>query len=299
MNTSPSTTNDNKVRACVDQSPFADAVADHAAWAARRLSTPLEFLHVIDEHPALGRVQDHSGAIGLDAQEQLLSQLAGDDAARNKAAREAGRLFLMGLRDRALQAGARTVDTRQRLGGLAETLGEQQADVRLFVLGRRGASASTSDSPQPSPAALGRQLEWVVRSLQRPVLAVPPQYREPSRVLFAFDGSAVTRQGIEMIARSPLLKGLPVHLLSAGEAPARLEKAQQSAQQTLQLAGFTVSTGQVAGAPAEVMAAAIRQQGFDLLVMGAFSHSPWRSWLRGSQTAELLRSASVPALLLR
>lgn len=298
MNTRPSMSNDNRVLACVDQSAFSEAVADHAAWAARRLAAPLEFLHVIDEHPALGRAQDHSGAIGLDAQARLLSQLAGDDAARNKAAREAGRVFLMGLRERALQAGAGSVDTRQRLGELAETLSEQQAGVRLFVLGRRGASA-TPPSAKPNPPALGSQLEWVVRSLQRPVLAVPPQFREPSRVLFAFDGSAVTRRGIEMIARSPLLQGLPVHLLGAGNAPGRFERAQQWAQQTLQLAGFTVTTAQVAGAPAEAMSTAIREQGFDLLVMGAFSHSPWRRWLRGSQTAELLRSASVAALLLR
>ncbi|WP_300439121.1 hypothetical protein [Zoogloea sp.] len=35
-------------------------------------------------------------------------------------------------------------------------------------------------------------------------------YREPTRVLFAFDGSGVTRKGVEMLADSPLLKGLPL-----------------------------------------------------------------------------------------
>ena len=43
--------NENKVLACVDQSHFADYVADYAAWAARRMDAPLEFLHVIDRHP--------------------------------------------------------------------------------------------------------------------------------------------------------------------------------------------------------------------------------------------------------
>ncbi len=41
---------DRKVLACVDQSHFADTVADYAAWAARRMETPLELLHVIDRH---------------------------------------------------------------------------------------------------------------------------------------------------------------------------------------------------------------------------------------------------------
>ena len=43
--------NENKVLACVDQSRFAEYVADYAAWAARRMDAPLEFLHVIDRHP--------------------------------------------------------------------------------------------------------------------------------------------------------------------------------------------------------------------------------------------------------
>jgi nucleotide-binding universal stress UspA family protein len=33
--------------------------------------------------------------------------------------------------------------------------------------------------------------------------------------------------------------------------------------------------------------------------MGAYTHSPWRSLLRGSHTSELLQACRVPALLLR
>ena len=80
--------NENKVLACVDQSHFADYVADYAAWAARRMDAPLEFLHVIDRHPEQGSGEDHSGAIGIDAQENLLTKLTAEDEARTKNARE-------------------------------------------------------------------------------------------------------------------------------------------------------------------------------------------------------------------
>ncbi len=202
---------DNKVLACVDQSRFADTVADYAAWAAHRMGAPLEFLHVIERHPELSASQDHSGAIGLGAQDSLLDQLSNEDEARSRSQREAGRVFLNHLRQRALAAGVTTVDMRQRHGALAETLAEQQADVRLFVLGRRGASAELSQRD------LGRNLEWVVRAVERPILAVNERYQEPKRVLLAFDGSGVTRRGVEMIAASPLLKGLPIHVLMAGK----------------------------------------------------------------------------------
>jgi nucleotide-binding universal stress UspA family protein len=48
-----------------------------------------------------------------------------------------------------------------------------------------------------------------------------------------------------------------------------------------------------------VIAQAIKDHGIDLLVMGAYSHAPWRKWLFGSHTNELLRAVEVPTLLLR
>ena len=135
---------DKKVLACVDQSHFADTVADYAAWAARRMDAPLEFLHVIDRHLEQGSGEDHSGAIGINAQAQLLTSLSDKDAALARAKREQGRLFLNRLRERAIAAGVPAPDMRQRHGALDDTLAEQEDGVRLFVFGRRGASAETT-----------------------------------------------------------------------------------------------------------------------------------------------------------
>ncbi|HAG75717.1 MAG TPA: universal stress protein, partial [Thauera sp.] len=133
---------DRKVLACVDQSHFADTVADYAAWAARRMDAPLELLHVIDRHLEQGSGDDHSGAIGFNAQEHLLHSLSDKDAALARSKREQGRIFLNHLRERALAAGAPSADMRQRHGALDDTLAEQEDNVRLFVFGRRGASAA-------------------------------------------------------------------------------------------------------------------------------------------------------------
>lgn len=287
------TQQDNKVLACVDLSPYAQHVADHAAWAAARMAAPLEFLHVIHRHPALQGRQDHSGAIGANAQEVLLKHLSEEDAARSRAEREQARDFLQGLRERAVAAGAHPVDTRQRHGDLADTLSEQQDGVRLFVLGRRGASAATTQRD------LGRHVEWTVRSLQRPILTVTDRFKAPERVLIAFDGSAITRKGVEMVAASPLFRGLPVHVLMSGkpssDAPKQIEWARQALEQT----GFGVVAEIQPGDPQTVIGQAIRSKGIDLLIMGAYTHSPWRQLFAGSKTTELLRAARVPTLLLR
>lgn len=285
--------NDQKVLACVDSTPVADVVAAYAVWAARRLQAPLEFLHVLDRHAELSHGQDHSGAIGLDAQEKLLTQLSHDDEVRTRVAREAGRVFLNQLRERALLLGAATVDTRLRHGKVEETLSEQQMGARLLVLGRAGSSTLTGGT------GLGKHLEWVVRSVNRPVLVATGTYTEPSHVLFAFDGSGVTRRGVEMLAASPLLKGLPIHLVMSGTANAQAQRQLEAATRTLNGAGMDATSALLPGNPQEVIADALKAKPFDILVMGAYSHSPLRSLFLGSKTSELLKASKVATLLLR
>jgi len=53
------------------------------------------------------------------------------------------------------------------------------------------------------------------------------------------------------------------------------------------------------GSAADVIPNAVKAAAIDLLVMGAYSHSPLRSLVRGSKTSELLRSFSIPTLLMR
>ncbi len=285
--------NDNKVLACVDQSAIADCVTDCAAWAAQRLSAPLELLHVLDRHAESTRADDHSGAIGMDAQEVLLNQLSSADEVRSRTLREQGRVFLNRLRERALATGLGQVDMRQRHGDLQQTLSEQEDSTRLLVLGRRGESAEIA------PRNLGRNVERVIRNLRKPILTVTMGFAPPQRALIAFDGGNMSRRAVELIASSPLLRGLPLQVVMAGEASAAARRRLDWAKQRLVEAGFDASVALLAGDPEQRLAHSVREQGIGLLVMGAYSHSPLRGLLFGSRTNELLRSAQVPTLLVR
>jgi len=284
---------DNKVLACVDRSHYADFVADYAAWAARRMDAPLEFLHIIDRHPEIATGSDHSGAIGIDAQEALLTELSNQDESRSKAAREQGRIFLNRLRQRAMAAGVEAPDVRQRHGALEESLVEQQEGVRLIVLGRRGESAETTQRD------FGRNVERVVRALQKPILTVTEGFKEPRRVMIAFDGGNITRRGVEMVAASPLFRGLPVHLLMSGKENKDAAKQLEWARTTLEAGDFETSAALIPGDAESIIAKTVLEQGIDLLIIGAYTHSPLRSLLFGSKTSDLLRLAKIPLLLLR
>jgi len=285
--------NKSRVLACVDQSQYANHVADYAAWAALRLSLPLEFLHILDRHPERAVEVDHSGAIGVDAQEKLLQTLAAEDEARSRAARESGRAFLNQLRERAIAAGVPSPDVRQRHGELEATLVEQAPSVRLFVLGRRGESAETTQRD------LGRNLERVVRALHQPILTVTNDFQVPRRIMIAFDGGQLTRKGVAMLAGSPLFAGLPIHLLMSGKPRKEAPKQLEWAQETLVQAGFEVEAHLLPGDAETTIAGKVQELDIDMLVMGAFTHSPLRRIFFGSRTLDLLRAASIPVLLLR
>lgn len=284
---------DKKVLACVDQSHYADNIADYAVWAAKRLEAPLEFLHVLDRHTELSVGGDYSGTIGMDAQETLLSELADQDETKSRAAREQGRIFLNRLRERAVAGGIALPDVRQRHGQLEETLVEQQKAVGLFVLGRRGESSATTQRD------LGRNVERVARAVQKPILTVTENFKEPQRVMIAFDGGIATRRGVRMVADSPLFTGLPVHLLMSGKGSSEARKQLEWARKTLESAGFDAPATLIPGDAESIIARQVREQEIDLLMMGAYQHSPLRSLFFGSKTSDLLRAATIPTLLLR
>ena len=282
----------SKVLACVDQSDYASHVTDYAAWAACRLKAPLELLHVIDRHPEVAADIDRSGALGGDAQESLLERLSQEEGERSKVIREQGRVFLNALKARCDDQDELRTDTRQRYGQLLSTLKEQESSVALYVLGRRGQSASHTKRD------LGRHVEAICRQIRRPIMTVTDDFKAPKSILVAYDGGRMTRRGIELLASNPAMRDLSVHVIMSGKPTADSNRHLEWAQQRLLGAGFTVDSAFVPGDPEQAVTRAITEREADLLIMGAYSHSPWRSLVLGSRTNDLLRASQVPTITL-
>lgn len=278
--------------ACIDASPSALAVCDYAAWASVRLQAPLLFLHVLDraQYPVAG---DLSGNIGLGSREHLLEELAALDEQRGKLAREQGKLMLQAARERAQAEGVAEPQMKQRHGDLVEAVAELEGDIRLLVMGKQG------EHEESQRQHVGSHLENVIRTLHRPILVTTGEFKAPKRILLAFDGSATTRKGVDMIAASPLFHGLPVHLLMVGALTADARAQLDAAGRVLEGAGFAVHAAIRAGEVEAVIARYVAEQAIDLLVMGAYGHSRIRQFLVGSTTTRILHSLSLPLLLLR
>ncbi|WP_148253010.1 universal stress protein [Aidingimonas lacisalsi] len=282
----------DQVMAAIDGSQFSEGVCDYAAWASLALEVPLTFLHVVDNHPQTAEA-DLSGNIGLGAREHLLEELSQLDEKRAKVAQEQGRLMLKAAKERAVEDGIAEPVVRQRNGTLVETLVELENETRLLVLGKRGETAHQASEH------LGSNLERVVRTLHRPILMVPDTYTTPKRALIAFDGSKTTRKGVEMIANSPLFKGITCHVVIVGADTGDHRSQLDWALSTLSDAGLDTEGVIRAGDVEETLRDYQVEQDIDLLVMGAYGHSRIRHLLVGSTTTSMMRNASVPVLLLR
>ncbi|ALP51679.1 universal stress protein UspA [Candidatus Tenderia electrophaga] len=281
------------VMACIDGSRAAETVCDYAAWASLRLEAPLVFLHVLDksEYPVK---QNLSGNIGLGSREALLKELAELDEKRAKLAMEQGRMMLEAAQQRAVEDGVGNATTLQRHGELVDTVAELEDEIRLLVMGRQGEEGDSLGEH------IGTHVENVVRTLDRPILLTAnASFKTPAQIMVAFDGSATTRKGVEMIAASPLFKGLPCHVVMVGnDSPENLAHLDW-ARQALEAAGFEAITSIHEGGVEDVLREYRRQHGIDMLVMGAYGHSRIRRFLVGSTTTKLIRDTTVPLLLLR
>lgn len=280
------------VTACIDGSVSAPAICDYAAWASLSLEAPLTFLHVLDQRqypvPA-----DLSGNIGLGSREHLLDELASLDEQRGKLALEQGRVMLAAAKARAIADGVSTPEAKQRHGDLLESLRELEDDIRLLVIGRQGESSGGME------LHVGSQLESVIRIMHCPVLVTPASFKKPESAMLAFDGSATTRKGVEMLAASPLLKGLPIHLVMVGTETGESWAQMDAACSALASAGHKVHTTILAGEVEPTLHAYQAEHDIDLLVMGAYGHSRIRQFLVGSTTTSMLQAATTPVLLLR
>lgn len=280
-----------KVLACIDGSVYRTSVADHGGWAASRLGASVELLQVLGRRESAS--QDRSGRIVPGARRQLLKELAAVDAERSKLMQRQARLDLDEAKERLEDMGVGEVSSSLRYGDLLETLAEQEADMDMVIVGKRGSAADFAK------LHLGSNLERLLRAAVVPVLVASREFKPIERVMIAFDGRASALKAVDQMAPSPLFAGLETVLLAAGEPNADLESKLEAARTKLEAAGLAAKSEFVVGSAKLVIPEAVQRQEIDLLVMGAYAHSRLRTLVIGSTTSEMIRDCRIPILVYR
>lgn len=282
--------------ACLDGSIYTESVCDHALWLSQRLSGKIEVLHVLDHHREHASVANLSGSIGFKSNEALLEQLTEVEEAQARVGLAKGRAILQASVKHLRDAGA-IVTSTQLHGSLVETLTARETLDSIVVLGKRGEAADFAK------LHLGANLERVARASICPIFAAARAFRPINRVLIAHDGGTSIRKGMGMgmgmIVQSPLLAGLDVQILAVGAADQACRSMLEQAKADTEPCGARVTTRIETGEPEAVIARITEQDGFDMLVIGAYGHSRIRNLLIGSTTTAMLRSCRIPVLMVR
>ncbi|MGF1660047.1 MAG: universal stress protein [Rubrimonas sp.] len=287
------------ILACIDGSVYSRSVAEHAAWAARRMKAPVTLLKVLGRREAMGAGAAGALSSGLaarlasPARRQVQEELAALEAERALLLERGARLDLEEARTRVEAAGAQDVDTALIRGDLLDEIAAREADAALLVIGKRGEAADFAQ------LHLGSNLERIARASARPVLIASSAFRPPQRLLVAYDGRASAERAVDAVARDPLYRGLAVTLAIAGAPDAEQRARLDAACARLEAQGHASQARLVAGEPSAAIAALVEREGVDLLAMGAYGHSRWRSLVLGSTTSELIRACRISIMLYR
>ncbi|RWR28677.1 universal stress protein [Sinirhodobacter populi] len=275
-----------RIIAFVDGSFYSASVCAHAGWAATRLGAGVDVLHVVGRRRA-------TRGLGLGARSALQAELAALDAQRARLEDSRGFAILEDAEELLRAAGITDLSADLVHGDLLAELSSREAGAGLLLIGKRGEAADYATGH------LGSNLERIARTATRPLLVASQAFRPVGKVLVALDGSPVGLKIADHIARSPLFAGLSLTLAHVGAGSTEIRRRLSDAQSILRAGGIEADLRVLPGEPQVTLGHLVRDEAFDMLVMGVFGHSRIRSLLIGSTTAAMIHACKVPVLLLR
>ena len=280
-----------KLLVCIDGSAYGDNICQEAAWVSRKLNAEVVLLHVLRRHSDYqAKADDHTGAIGLGARSDLLSELTKVDEERARLDQEKGRLILEHGEKVLQKAGVKKITTLHRRGSVVDTVRELEDDVDMVFVGKRGEHANTGSE------FLGANLEKTARAIHKPLFVVSSVVQDMQTYAIAYDGKNSIKKALEFVTLNPLLKDMKGYLIYVG---AEDDKSAQVVCDDLQQKGLDISLLQAEGDTEEVIADFVTANKINLLIAGAYSHSRVRSMLLGSTTTALMKNCHIPLLLFR
>jgi len=281
------------VMACIDDSKLSDAVCDYAVWIAQRVNVPLKLLNTIDHHPETAEITDLSGNLGVNSRDQLLEDITDVEHIKSKALIQKGKTILEAAKERVTAQGFSDPVVRLQHGNLIDSLIELEQGIRVLVIGARG------KVHEDMPDKIGAKLEEMIRSLHLPILVAYEEFKEPENIMIAYDGSDCANKAVEMVANSPLYRGLTCHLVNVSNKSSAEELLQKAADKLRHTSDLKIITASLHGKAEQALCDYQKEQNIELTIMGAFSHTRLHDILLGSFTVKMLLNTNNPLLLLR
>lgn len=282
-----------KILVCTDGSPYSEECCRYAVWLSKRTGAKIEAIYVSDLRQfELSVVADLSGSMGIQPYQGMLGQIQDMEDQKAELLKAGTMAFFeeAGVADR--------VHFQHHKGLLVDRVLELEQDdpeVDIVLLGKRGENANFATEH------LGSTMERVVRASAKPCMVTSRKFKEPKKVLFAYDGSESCKKALDFLTRSKTLNALELHVVTVDEGREEAEAAKrlQEAEAFLNKAGIDAKCQVLTGVAETVIGDYVESQSMDMLIMGAYGHSRIRYLIIGSTTTDLIRRCHVPVLLFR
>jgi len=270
----------------LDGSEHSRTAMRYALSLGERLGATVIGLHVVDIVSIEGSFfHDVSGSLGFEPYLDFSSKM-------REVLHERGTGLLQEFSDQAAKASVRS-DTILVMGVVANEIAEQARTADLVVIGHRGVNEKFSTG------LLGSTAESVTRKCPRPVFISPAEFRPITRPVLAYDGSQRAAAAMHAAAEFCASLSLPLTVLTVAKDADSGERVISDARKYL--ASYSIESNcvvQTGHAPEQIVAC-LKQQGFDLLFIGAYGHSRIIEMVLGSTTEYVLRNSSCPVFLNR
>jgi nucleotide-binding universal stress UspA family protein len=278
--------------------PSSEGAIETACSLALRFGAHIEVLHVradpTDALPLLG--QDISTPVAGELIE-LARRESESNAAKARAAFDAAiARHSLPVRDKPFgigqaATGSASVCWREEIGHAPSIVPKRARLSDLVVLGQSGRV-----DEQPHSDTLD---ETVVLG-GRPVLLAPARSLGPLGNVIAIAWNASPEAARAVSGALPFLgSAREVHILSVGKEDESLSDAELATY--LGWHGIAAAAHHVQPVKGvktgELLLAASRDKGADLLVMGGYGHAPWREMIFGGATVQIVGHSRLPVLL--
>ncbi len=273
------------------ESPYDASARNYAFWLARKDGSHVHALAVIDiavfEVPVLGSPDGFMPSVvtpPLKESQSLMKDLTA--IAKERLDQFANQCISRGIPS----------STEIKTGIPGEVIGRTAVAHDIVVVSRTGYNRISG--PHENVDAL---VAPVIRSSVRPVLVAGLEFREDSEIrniLVAYDGSSHSARALLVAAELAAHPGVSCTLLTVAQSEDAGQEVLAPAEEFLFHHGVAPRKElRIRSKPADVICEMVASGKADILIMGAYGHSPIREVLFGSTTEHVLSNCTANVIL--
>ncbi len=274
------------VLAALDSSPYARGVMDASSFWAKKFSSRIKVLHIIDV-----RLYEWSVSLGMDGFTSVLPSATYQEESRKLLEQRADEVLKRASEP--LKSKKISFEILKEYGPPTDVIIEKGKFADLIIMGFKGEFARWSSK------FLGAVTETVSRQLEKPILFTRTEFAPPKKIMLAYDGSENSIKALSYAGSIAEKLSVPLMILTVHDDDIIAKEIQNEAVSYLRSFQIIIEERISGGLPENQIPEKAKDENVGLIVMGGYGHSRIREEILGSTTIQVMRKSEIPILLVK